>query len=32
VQLLGAATILSGLVLVSAGRERTADAPVAEAG
>jgi drug/metabolite transporter (DMT)-like permease len=32
VQLVGAATILSGLVLVSAGGERTADAPVAEAG
>jgi drug/metabolite transporter (DMT)-like permease len=32
VQLLGAATILSGLVLVSSGRRRLAEAPVAEAG
>jgi drug/metabolite transporter (DMT)-like permease len=32
VQLVGAATILSGLVLVSTGRKRLAEAPVAEAG
>ena len=32
VQLVGAATILSGLVLVSTGRQRLAEAPVAEAG
>ena len=32
VQLVGAATILAGLVLVSSARRRIAEAPVAEAG